>query len=138
MEKLTRKWDTSKLYVPKPEFYQKQNESKIGMIFFGTSLYPALEAMDMFSEQGIVIDAMRVKAFPFSRAVEDFIKQHDQVFVIEQNRDAQLRSLLVNELEINPAKLIKILNYDGMPMTAENIRKQIVSNLTASAAHHHN
>jgi 2-oxoglutarate ferredoxin oxidoreductase subunit alpha len=138
MEKLTRKWDTSKLYVPKPEFYQKQNESKIGMIFFGTSLYPALEAMDMFSEQGIVIDAMRVKAFPFSRAVEDFIKQHDQVFVIEQNRDAQFRSLLVNELEINPAKLIKILNYDGMPMTAENIRKQIVSNLTASAAHNHN
>jgi 2-oxoglutarate ferredoxin oxidoreductase subunit alpha len=87
--------------------------------------------MDILEEQNHVIDAMRVKAFPFTASVEDFIAQHDQVFVIEQNRDAQFRSLLVNELEINPKKLIKVLNYDGMPVTADCILKQILPKIMA-------
>lgn len=129
MEKLVRKWDTAKTMMPEPEFYQTHYKSKVGIVFFGTTLFPALEVMDMLAEQGIVADSMRVKAFPFTVSVEDFITQHEQVFIIEQNRDAQFRSLLINELEINPKKLIKVLNYDGMPVTADCIMKQIIGKI---------
>ncbi len=127
LNRLLKKWDTAKNITPKPEFYQTANQSNIGVIFFGTTTYAALEALDLLKEEEeIVIDAMRATAFPFHESVEQFIEAHDQVFVIEQNRDAQFRTLLINELEINPKKLIKILNYDGMPITAEAIRRQIV------------
>ncbi len=126
MEKLTRKWETAKKHVPDAEFYQEKSQNKIGMLFFGTTLYPALEALDMLKEQGIFIDAMRIKSFPFTNAIDNFIAEHEYVFVVEQNRDAQFRSLLVNELEVNPKKLVKILNYDGMPVTADCILKQVL------------
>ncbi|MFN3378216.1 MAG: 2-oxoacid:acceptor oxidoreductase subunit alpha, partial [Runella zeae] len=127
LNRLLEKWDTAKDITPKPEFYQTANQSNIGVVFFGTTTYAALEALDFLKqEEEIVIDAMRATAFPFHESVEQFIEAHDQVFVIEQNRDAQFRTLLINELEINPKKLIKILNYDGMPITAEAIRRQIV------------
>lgn len=127
LNRLLKKWDTAKDITPKPEFYQTTNQSNIGVVFFGTTTYAALEALDLLKqEEDIVIDAMRATAFPFHESVEQFIEAHDQVFVIEQNRDAQFRTLLINELEINPKKLIKILNYDGMPITAEAIRRQIV------------
>ena len=134
LDRLLKKWDTAKEITPKPEFYQAENQSNIGMIFFGTTTYAALEAMDLLKdEEGIVLDAMRATAFPFHESVEQFIEAHDQVFVIEQNRDAQFRTLLINELEANPKKLTKILNYDGMPITAEAIRRQIVSVLSPVA-----
>lgn len=126
MEKLSRKWETAKSLMPQPTFYQTHNKSKVGLVFFGTTLFSVLEVMDMLADDGIALDAMCVKAFPFNKAVEDFINQHEQVFVIEQNRDAQFRSLLVNELEINPKKLVKVLSYDGMPVTADCILKQIM------------
>ncbi|WP_028524674.1 2-oxoacid:acceptor oxidoreductase subunit alpha [Runella limosa] len=126
LNRLLKKWDTAKEITPKPEFYQTENKSNVGVIFFGTTTYAALEAMDLLrEEEGITLDAMRATAFPFHSSVEEFIAAHDQVFVIEQNRDAQFRTLLINELEVNPKKLIKILNYDGMPITAEAIRRQI-------------
>lgn len=126
LDRLLKKWDTAKEITPKPEFYQTENKSNVGVIFFGTTTYAALEAMDLLrDEEGITLDAMRATAFPFHSSVEEFIAAHDQVFVIEQNRDAQFRTLLINELEVNPKKLIKILNYDGMPITAEAIRRQI-------------
>ncbi|MEI7587221.1 2-oxoacid:acceptor oxidoreductase subunit alpha [Runella sp.] len=134
LDRLLKKWDTAKEITPKPEFYQTENQTNIGMIFFGTTTYAALEAMDLLKEEeGIVLDAMRATAFPFHESVEQFIETHDQIFVIEQNRDAQFRTLLINELEANPKKLIKILNYDGMPITAEAIRRQIVSVLSPVA-----
>ncbi len=126
LDRLLKKWDTAKEITPKPEFYQTENKSNVGVIFFGTTTYAALEAIDLLrEEEGITLDAMRATAFPFHSSVEEFIAAHDQVFVIEQNRDAQFRTLLINELEVNPKKLIKILNYDGMPITAEAIRRQI-------------
>lgn len=126
LDRLLKKWDTAKEITPRPEFYQAENQSNVGVIFFGTTTYAALEAMDLLrDEEGITLDAMRATAFPFHESVEQFIESHDQVFVIEQNRDAQFRTLLINELEVNPKKLIKILNYDGMPITAEAIRRQI-------------
>ena len=125
MRRINKKWETAKSHVPAPEFYQKENRGSQGIIFFGTTTYAALEALDMMEEQGLRMDSMRVKALPFNQEVEDFIAAHDEVFVIEQNRDAQFRALLINELEINPSKLIPILNNDGMPITANNIFTQI-------------
>ncbi len=81
--------------------------------------------MELLEEEGILLDAMRVKAFPFHQEVEDFVAQHKKIYVVEQNRDAQFRSLLVNELEIAPDRLIPILNYDGMPITAQRIMQLI-------------
>jgi len=129
MQKLERKWNTAKTMVPKPQFFQPHPLSEYGMIFFGTTLYPALEAMDILRDEGIHLNAMQVKAFPFSAEVEKFVNEHKQVFVIEQNRDAQFRSLLINELETDPKKLIKVLNYDGMPMTADQIIKQVLAGM---------
>lgn len=127
VDRLTKKWNTAKNYVPAAELYQEGKESDTGMVFFGTTTYAALEAMDMLEAEGLTIDSMRLKAFPFGPEVEQFIEEHDQIFIIEQNRDAQMRTLLINELNVNPQKLVPVLNYDGMPITADNIHGQIVN-----------
>jgi 2-oxoglutarate ferredoxin oxidoreductase subunit alpha len=129
MDRLMVKWSTAKKMVPQPELYQELNRSNTGIIFFGTSTYSAEEAMDMLKEEGILLDAMRIKAFPFDKIVEDFIHSHSTIFVIEQNRDAQMRGLFMLELQIDPAKLIPVLNYDGMPITAHTIVNQISRHL---------
>ncbi|MEQ1745004.1 MAG: 2-oxoacid:acceptor oxidoreductase subunit alpha [Saprospiraceae bacterium] len=126
MDRLLKKWDTAKTVVPKPEFYQKQGGSREGLIFFGTSTYAALEAMDQLEAAGRKVDAMRLKAFPFDSEVLDFIERHERVYVIEQNRDAQMRSLLMIELGADPKKLVPVLNYDGFPITATGIVQQIL------------
>lgn len=125
MDRLIEKFNTAKELVPAPELYQETNQSNEGILFFGTSKYAAEEALHLMKKDGKTLDAIRIKAFPFNKTVEDFIRSHDKVYVVEQNRDAQLRSLLMIELEINPAKLIKVLNYDGMPITAEDIMRQV-------------
>ena len=106
---------------------------QIGLLFFGTSQYAAEEAMDVLKEEKIVVDAIRLKSFPFNKEVEDFINSHDTVFIIEQNRDAQMKSLLMIELQADPKKLISVLNYDGMPITADNILNQVKENLQSSS-----
>jgi 2-oxoglutarate ferredoxin oxidoreductase subunit alpha len=125
VDRLMKKWETAKALVPAPQLYQKEFNSKDGILFFGTSHYAAEEAMDILKQKNIVLDAIRIKSFPFNHEVENFIKLHDRVFVIEQNRDAQMKSLLMIELNANPANLISILNYDGMPITAEKIMADI-------------
>jgi len=97
----------------------------VGVIFFGTSTYAAIEALELLAEDGIQLDAMRPRAFPFGKAFRDFVDAHERVFVIEQNRDAQFRSLMMIELGADAAKLVSVLNYDGMPITADNIFRQI-------------
>jgi 2-oxoglutarate/2-oxoacid ferredoxin oxidoreductase subunit alpha len=129
VERLLTKWETAKSLVPKPEYYQSENQSVIGMIFFGTTLYPALEVLELLKEDGILVDALRVRAFPFEESIANFIESHEQVFVIEQNRDAQFRSLLINELDVYPKKLIPVLNYDGMPITADAIKQAVMSKM---------
>jgi 2-oxoglutarate ferredoxin oxidoreductase subunit alpha len=131
VDRLMKKWETAKSMVPAPQLYQEKNENKHGMIFFGTSQYAAEEAVDLLKEQGITVDALRIRSFPFNKTVEDFINSHESVFVIEQNRDAQMRSLLMIELNADPKKLISILNYDGMPITADHITKDISKQLSA-------
>jgi 2-oxoglutarate ferredoxin oxidoreductase subunit alpha len=130
MDRLMKKWETAKTMLPAPVLYQKQNQSDYGLLFFGTSQYAAEEAMDMMKEEGAVLDALCLKAFPFSKAVSDFIASHKMVFVIEQNRDAQMKSLIMIEEHTDPAKLISILNYDGMPITADHIYNEISRNLS--------
>ena len=134
VDRLARKWETAKTLVPQPEFYQAVNQSPYGVVFFGTSVFAAEEAIDILKEEGITLDAIRVRAFPFAAAFEEFISSHEKVFVIEQNRDAQFRSLMMIEFDADPAKLISVLNYDGTPITADTIFKQIVANLSGGPA----
>jgi len=134
VNRLLRKWETAKTMIPEPVFYQTNNESSYGLIFFGTTTYAALEAMDLLAVEGIKLDAMQMLAFPFQESVLEFIEAHEKVFVIEQNRDAQFRSLLINELEVNPKQLIRVLNYDGFPITADFIQQQILSTIQVTVA----
>ena len=129
VERLAQKWETAKTMVPEPEFYQEQSKGEYGLLFFGTTTYSAVETMDLFKEEGMEINCMRLKAFPFHQKAVEFIENHKTIFVVEQNRDAQLRTLLINELDINPERLISVLNYDGMPITAHNIKTQVVEKL---------
>jgi 2-oxoglutarate ferredoxin oxidoreductase subunit alpha len=89
------------------------------------------EALDLLRRRGMQIDYLRVRAFPFGQEVEDFLASHSQIFVVEQNRDAQLRMLLVNEGAIDPLKLISVVHFDGTPITARFITKEIEARLTA-------
>jgi 2-oxoglutarate ferredoxin oxidoreductase subunit alpha len=129
MDRLMVKWETAKKLVPAPHFYQEKNKSQYGVVFFGTSTYSAEEAIDFLEDKKMHLDAMRLKAFPFSEEVKAFIEAHEKVFVIEQNRDAQLKSLFLIELGIDSKKIISVLNYDGLPITADNIITQITKEL---------
>lgn len=129
VDRLARKWDTAKELVPQPEFLQDGNTRSDGVIFFGTSTYAAEEAIGLLTEEGIDLDAMRVRAFPFGKAVREFVDSHERLFVIEQNRDAQFKSLMMIELGVDPHKLVSVLNYDGTPITADDILKQIKADL---------
>lgn len=132
VDRLAKKWETAKELVPQPVFYEGAGSNSTrpnGVIFFGTSTDSALEALDLLAAEGIELDAMRPRAFPFSQSFVEFVNSHDRLFVIEQNRDAQFRSLMMIELGIDPAKLVSVLNYDGTPITADNIFRQIRSAL---------
>ena len=125
MERLLRKFETAKQYVPAPVVRNAAQATRFGALYYG-STGPAMdETLATLATQGIHVDTLRVRAFPFHDAVAEFIAAHEQVFVIEQNRDAQLRSLLVNELVVDPAKLMPVLHYDGTPITARFIIGEI-------------
>ena len=126
MLRLMRTWDTIKEYVPEPEVLAAREKTDVAVLYFGTSEESSREALDALAEEdGIHLDAMRVRAFPFNDDVKQFIEDHQQVYVIEQNRDAQLRTLLMAEFEFGPDKLKSVLCFDGTPISARNIRKQI-------------
>ncbi len=127
MERLLVKWETAKNYVPEPEIVPAERSTCDGIIYFGTTTASAEEALDILRDQGVHLDALRVRGFPFNADVEAFIAKHDRIYVVEQNRDGQLRTLLVNECEINPSKLKPLLCYDGLPITARWIVNAITS-----------
>ena len=158
MDRLARKWNTAKELVPLPVFYNAKTQSGKdaktakssppyeggvdtasadgvvlatgdGVIYFGTSTYAAEEALELLADEGIHLDAMRARAFPFGKAFREFVDSHERIFVIEQNRDAQFRSLMMIELGTDAEKLVSVLNYDGMPITADNIFRQIKSGM---------
>jgi 2-oxoglutarate ferredoxin oxidoreductase subunit alpha len=130
MQRLLRKFETAKALMPAPirrDAKRKTPNDQVGdgVIYFGSSAPAMHEALDALEGQGRRLDALRVRAFPFSDEVFDFLAAHRRIFVVEQNRDAQLRTLLVNEGEIDPAKLVPVLHYDGTPITARYIAGQI-------------
>lgn len=137
MDRLTLKWNTAKTLVPNALIQHSDTSSSLGILYFGTSTFSSEEARDILSEEGIQVDSLRLKAFPFGKEVEDFVESHRVIFVIEQNRDAQMRKMIVMELNCHPQKLVPILNYDGMPITADAIKSQIVSYLNTESNPNH-
>ena len=133
MMRLLRKFETARTLVPGPVPGQEGQNATIGIIHFGTTSIAIDETMELLQARKIGADTLRIRAFPFSDAVEDFIRSHEKVFVVEQNRDAQFRTLLVNELEINPAKLVPVLCFDGFPVTARAVADMITDALQLNA-----
>ena len=138
MERLLVKWKTAPEHLPKPEITNRAGSgggsASIGVIHYGTSMAATHEALDQMSAGGVPVNDLRVLAFPFSDEVREFIDQHDQVFVVEQNRDAQMKTLLVNELEVAPRDLQSVLEFNGDPISATQIKEGIESNLKTDSA----
>jgi 2-oxoglutarate ferredoxin oxidoreductase subunit alpha len=125
MLRLLKKFDTAKQLVPRPITRTAAEPTRLGAIYFGSTSPAMDEAEEILAEQGIHVDLLRVRGFPFHNDVKTFISEHDQLFVVEQNRDGQLRTLLINELEIDPARLTRVLHFDGTPITARFISSAI-------------
>jgi 2-oxoglutarate ferredoxin oxidoreductase subunit alpha len=125
VQRLLQKFDTAANIVPAPIVKSAGKRTRFGVIYFGSTSPAMDEALEALADAGVLVDAMRLRAFPFPKSVLEFIAAHEQVFVVEQNRDAQMRTLLVNELEIDPARLVPILHYDGTPITARYITRAI-------------
>jgi 2-oxoglutarate ferredoxin oxidoreductase subunit alpha len=125
VDRLKRKFETAKLLVPAPVVESEDRE--LGMVAVGSSDGAVREALDILSLRGIRIDYMRVRAFPFGRQVEEFLAGHATVFVVEQNRDAQLKSLLTLETAVEKSKLHSILHYSGLPISSSCIVEAILA-----------
>ena len=124
MDRLLLKWETAKTLVPTPEIAARGRRA--GIIYYGTTALPIPEALERLAEAGVELDAMRIRGFPFSDDVREFIERHDVVFLAEQNRDAQMKTLLVNELDIDPAVFVPVLYYGGFSISADTIYEQVL------------
>ncbi|MCK9514575.1 MAG: 2-oxoacid:acceptor oxidoreductase subunit alpha [Ottowia sp.] len=134
VQRLLKKFATAAELVPPPVPRPAARETHLGVIFFG-STSPALhEALDELAARDIHLDALRLRAFPFSSRVREFMDRHAIVFVVEQNRDAQMGTLLIDALQVNPAKLRRVLHYDGTPITARFIMQAIADHVQATVA----
>lgn len=131
MIRLEKKWQTTKKLVPVPVIEIHDQESPWGMIFFGSSTYSAHEAIDRLQEHNLTVNSLRLRALPFQDEVATFIENHETIFVVEQNRDGQMRKILINEGDFDPRKLVSVLNFDGLPITAGQICEQIEHTLEA-------
>ena len=131
MQRLIRKFETAKDLVPRPLLASAGKPTKYGVIYFGSTSPAMDEAIHMIEARGLSLDRLRIRAFPFHSSVTSFVADHDFVFVVEQNRDGQLRSLIVNECDIDPIRLVPILHYDGTPITARFIARAIGEHVDA-------
>jgi len=131
MQRLLRKFETAKSLIPAPILKKAKGKAKDGVIYFGSSSAAMDEALAALAARGLQLDALRVRGFPFADEVYDFIAAHERVFVVEQNRDAQLKTLIVTEGGVDPARLTSVLHYDGTPITARFIAGEIAM-LTAT------
>jgi 2-oxoglutarate ferredoxin oxidoreductase subunit alpha len=131
MQRLLRKFETAKQLMPKPLLRPAAKPARFGAIYYGSTSPAMQEALDVLSVRGIHVNALRVRGFPFQDEITDFVAAHPWVFVVEQNRDAQLKTLLVNEAKVNASRLLSILHYDGTPITARYIVEQISQHAAA-------
>jgi 2-oxoglutarate ferredoxin oxidoreductase subunit alpha len=134
MERLLKKFRTAESLVPAPQIRSADEPTTLGAIYFGSTSAAMREAQDILAKQNRHIDLLRIRAFPFNDDVRHFIDSHETVFVIEQNRDGQLRTMLINELEQTPAKLKRCVHYDGSPITARTIISLIEAHLPMLSA----
>jgi len=132
MERLERKWETAKQIVPAPIARPAAKPTKFGVLYFGSTSPAMTEALDTLDAQGKALDALRLRAFPFHPSVMEFIAAHEQVFVVEQNRDGQLRNMLINEGNLDSNRVIAVLHYDGTPITARFIVAAIADHIALS------
>jgi 2-oxoglutarate ferredoxin oxidoreductase subunit alpha len=133
VDRLLVKWETARNMVPEPEIeYSKFNKTAI--LSLGSCDGAAKEAMVRLKDENIGVNYCRIKAFPFSESVNEFIEKHDSIYVVEQNRDAQLRSLLILDAEIEPKKLIPVLHYNGMPLSANFIVERVMEEMAKGRA----
>lgn len=133
IDRLLAKWETARTLVPEAEIeYSKFN--KLGILTFGSGDGAVRESLGQLKEKNIGLNYCRVKAFPFTQAVMDFIDKHDRVFVVEQNRDAQFRSLLLLDADADPKKLIPMLHYDGMPISANFVTERVLEETSKGQA----
>jgi 2-oxoglutarate ferredoxin oxidoreductase subunit alpha len=131
VQRLLKKFETAKALVPQPIARAAAKPTRYGVIYFGSTSPAMDEALDTLQAQAVHVVALRVRAFPFSSVVDAFIAAHETVFIVEQNRDAQLRTLVVTEQEVDPAKLEPVLHYDGTPITARFIIDAIAKHIRA-------
>jgi 2-oxoglutarate ferredoxin oxidoreductase subunit alpha len=133
IDRLTEKWETARTLVPEPEIiYNKFNKAAI--LTVGSGNGACREAMDRLDKQNIGLNYCRVKAFPFSDSVRDFIDKHEVVYVVEQNRDAQLRGLLILDSEAPQEKLVPLLHYNGIPLNAGFVVDGILEEISKGRA----
>ncbi|MEX2125016.1 MAG: 2-oxoacid:acceptor oxidoreductase subunit alpha [Woeseia sp.] len=133
VDRLLVKWETARGLVPKPEVeYSKFNKRAI--LSFGSCDGAVKEALHRLKEEGTGLNYCRVKAFPFDAAVKEFIDKHERVYVVEQNRDAQLRSLLMLDIEADARKLVPVLHYNGMPLAASFVVQKVQEDLAKGRA----
>jgi len=125
MDRLLIKWNTAKTLVPPAVLSPANKKTRLGIIAFGSSHGAVVEAREHLAEHGVHADYLRLRAFPFGAEVEAFLASHDTLFVVEQNRDAQMKSLLLLETHTNASKLISILHYNGMPLPSDCIVEAI-------------
>jgi 2-oxoglutarate ferredoxin oxidoreductase subunit alpha len=134
MQRLLRKFETAKSLVPRPVLRKAKEKAKYGAINYGSTSAAMGEALAALERKGVHLDTLRIRAFPFADDVVEFINAHEQVFVVEQNRDAQLQKMMVNECSIDPARFISVLHFDGTPITARFITKAIGERMGLSKA----
>jgi 2-oxoglutarate ferredoxin oxidoreductase subunit alpha len=125
LRRLVKKFSTASKVVPRPVFHQQENSSSMGVIYFGSTGVSMKEALDSLNDMDIKLDAMRLRAFPFNLEVWEFIEDHDLIFLVEQNRDGQMKTLIMAEGGISAEKLVSVLCYDGQPITAQLISSRI-------------
>jgi len=128
LDRLVKKWATARRLVPRAAIDATAN-SPFGVVSVGSCDGAIREALDVLKQRGIALDYLRVRAFPFSEDVEKFLAAHELLFVVEQNRDAQLRALLTLETAVDKAKLRSLLHYNGLPISADFIVDGVLAEL---------
>jgi 2-oxoglutarate ferredoxin oxidoreductase subunit alpha len=135
MQRLRRKFETAKSLVPLPVLTAAKYPARFAVIFYGSTSPAMHEALDTLAEDGIYLNALRVRAFPFQNEIADFIAAHSKVFVFEQNMDGQLSTLLINEAGVEPHSLVTVVHYDGTPITARFITQEIADRVARLNVH---